>query len=180
MTFWETLLLAVALSMDAVAVSVANSLAYRCKAREMAAMPLLFGGFQGLMPLLGYWVGGLFADLVHRYAGIVTLVVLGYIGAKMLFDGLRGESGDGAVGMLTWRVLLFQAIATSIDAFAVGVSLLAMDVRVVPACATIAVTTFLCSLLALFLGRRFGTALGEKAKAAGGLILLAIAIKAIL
>ena len=65
MTFWETLLLAVALSMDAVAVSVANSLAYRCKAREMAAMPLLFGGFQGLMPLLGYWVGGLFADLVH-------------------------------------------------------------------------------------------------------------------
>ena len=128
MTFWETLLLAVALSMDAVAVSVANSLAYRCKAREMAAMPLLFGGFQGLMPLLGYWVGGLFADLVHRYAGIVTLVVLGYIGAKMLFD----------------------------------------------------VTTFLCSLLALFLGRRFGTALGDKAKAAGGLILLAIAIKAIL
>ena len=125
-------------------------------------------------------VGGLFADLVHRYAGIVTLVVLGYIGAKMLFDGLRGESGDGAVGMLTWRVLLFQAIATSIDAFAVGVSLLAMDVRVVPACATIAVTTFLCSLLALFLGRRFGTALGDKAKAAGGLILLAIAIKAIL
>lgn len=54
-------------------------------------MPLLFGGFQGLMPLLGYWVGGLFADLVHRYAGIVTLVVLGYIGAKMLFDGLRGR-----------------------------------------------------------------------------------------
>ena len=82
--------------------------------------------------------------------------------------------------MLTWRVLLFQAIATSIDAFAVGVSLLAMDVQVVPACATIAVTTFLCSLLALFLGRRFGTALGDKAKAAGGLILLAIAIKAIL
>ena len=79
--------------MDAVAVSVANSLAYRCKAREMAAMPLLFGGFQGLMPLLGYWVGGLFADLVHRYAGIVTLVVLGYIGAKMLFDGLREKAG---------------------------------------------------------------------------------------
>lgn len=180
MTFWETLLLATALSMDAVAVTIANSLAYRCKAREMAAMPLLFGGFQGLMPLLGYWVSGLFADLVHRYAGVVTLVVLGYIGAKMLFDGLRGEGESGVGAMLTWKLLLLQAVATSIDAFAVGVSLLAMDVEVVPACAMIAVTTFLCSLLALFLGRRFGSALGDKAKAAGGVILLAIAIKAVL
>ena len=111
MTFWETLLLATALSMDAVAVTIANSLAYRCKAREMAAMPLLFGGFQGLMPLLGYWVSGLFADLVHRYAGVVTLVVLGYIGAKMLFDGLRGEGESGLGAMLTWKLLLLQAVA---------------------------------------------------------------------
>ena len=180
MTFLDMLLVGIGLSMDAVAVTIANGMAYRCKAREKVAMPLLFGGFQGLMPLLGYWAGGLFASLIYHYAGIVTLVVLGYIGGKMLYEGLRGDDGFDVKAALTWQVLLVQAIATSIDAFAVGVSLLALEVQIVPACAVIAGTTFLCSRVALSLGRRFGTALGGKAKVIGGAILLAIAIKAIL
>ncbi len=180
MGLWETVLLGIGLSMDAVAVTVANSMAYRCKTREKVLMPLFFGGFQGLMPLLGYFAGGLFASYIHRFAGGITFLVLGYIGAKMLWEGLRSTEETVGESVLTVKMLFLQAIATSIDAFAVGVSLLAIEAEIVPASAVIAATTFLCSLAALFVGKRFGEELGNKAKVFGGIILLLIAVRAVL
>ncbi|MBQ3078239.1 MAG: manganese efflux pump [Clostridia bacterium] len=180
MTLPEILLLGIGLSMDAAGVTIANALAYRCEKREQLTMALLFGGFQGLMPLLGYLTGGLFAALVHRFSGPVTLAALGFVGGKMILEGCRAPQTADRPQSLTPATLLLQAVATSIDAFAVGLSLLALEVPIAKASALIALTTLLCSLTAARLGRRFGPALGGKAQLLGGVILLLIAFKAVL
>lgn len=209
MSLLETLLLGAALSMDAFAVTISDMFAYRgMTLRRSLALPVAFGAFQGLMPLIGYFAGQLVSPFIERYAGILTLAILGFIGGKMLFDAVRADgSGDaedgegpiadearGATGRLagasgtdasaphrklTARVVLLQAVATSIDALAVGVSLAALRVEPFGACALIALTTFVLTCVALAIGRRFGTALGEKATVIGGIVLIAIGIKAL-
>lgn len=173
--------LGLGLSMDAVAVTITNTLVYHpLDRRKQIAMPLFFGLFQGLMPLLGSLVGDVFSDLVEDYAGWVTCAILGVIGLKMLIDGLKHETVCKE-NALTYRMLFMQAIATSIDAMAVGVSIALMDDDVVVlAAGVIALTTFCCSLLALFLGKLCGRRLGNHARVLGGVILLVLAVKAVL
>lgn len=92
MGFWDILLIGIGLSMDAVAVSVSDALAYPCMGRgRRLAIPAAFGLFQGLMPVLGFFAGSLFADLINRYAGIVTLIILAGIGLNMIREGLSGD-----------------------------------------------------------------------------------------
>ena len=201
----EILLLGLALSADAFAVTVSNSFAYAHESRaRLALMPVFFGAFQALMPLLGYFLGGLAAELIERYSGIVTMVILGIIGANMVREGVHalrasktegtpdasdpaGDSdpADAAAGekspkRLTLAVLVLQAIATAIDAFAVGVSLRAQDVNLPFAVCVIGLTTFVCCVVALLAGRRLGSLLGDRAEVAGGLVLIGIGIKALL
>lgn len=178
----EIVLLGIALSMDAVAVSLSNGLVYKkITSAKLLAMPLLFGFFQGAMPFIGYFAGGFFADFLDKYAGIISLVILGFIGIKMVVDGAKCETDDDncAVSSLTYRVLLVQAVATSIDAFAVGIGLSALGVEILPAVLIIALTTFLCCSAAVGLGKRFGHLLGNKAQIFGGIILIVIGIKAL-
>lgn len=187
----EILLLGLALSMDAFAVTISNSFVYQHESRaRMMLMPIFFGVFQGLMPLLGYFLGTLAADLIERFAGIVTLVILGFIGGNMIFEGvksLRGsdtdEHEDEASGPVAKRLtvvtVFMQAIATSIDAFAVGVSLLASGANIAVASPIIALTTFACCVVALFVGKRFGNLLGDRAQVVGGVVLVCIGIKAL-
>ncbi|WP_343005568.1 MULTISPECIES: manganese efflux pump MntP family protein [unclassified Collinsella] len=185
----EILVLGVALSADAFAVTISNTFVYPGEAKaRLALMPVLFGLFQGLMPLLGYFVGGLAAEVIEEYSGIITLIILGFIGGNMVREGvcaLLGLGGDAdvpgngpAVKRLTVATLLVQAIATAIDAFAVGVSLRAQAVAIVPAATIIALTTAACCVIALFIGRKLGEVLGDRAEVAGGIVLIIIGLKA--
>lgn len=189
MSFIEIVVLGVALSADAFAVTISNTFVYASESRaRLALMPIMFGLFQGIMPLTGYYVGGLAADVIEAYSGIVTLVILGFIGGNMVREGVmalmgRGERepGVGPVAKrLTIMALFVQAIATAIDAFAVGVSLRAQAVGIFEAAGVIALTTALCCTIALVIGRKVGEALGDKAQVVGGAVLLAIGIKAFL
>lgn len=185
----EILVLGVALSADAFAVTISNTFVYPGEAKaRLALMPVLFGLFQGLMPLLGYFVGGLAAEVIEEYSGIITLIILGFIGGNMVREGvcaLLGLGGDAdvpgngpAVKRLTVATLLVQAIATAIDAFAVGVSLRAQAVAIVPAATIIALTTAACCVIALLIGRKLGEVLGDRAEVAGGIVLIIIGLKA--
>ncbi|MGN0287845.1 MAG: manganese efflux pump MntP family protein [Atopobiaceae bacterium] len=193
----DVIILGVALSADAFAVTVSNSFAYshETMARK-AMMPVMFGLFQGLMPLLGYFLGGLAADLIERYAGIVTLVILGIIGGNMIREGVAAlreastesdegqDQGDTSNGngapkqRLTMATLTFQAVATAIDAFAVGVSLRAMGVPIVSSASIIALTTAICCTIALFVGHKLGDLLGDRAEVVGGVVLVIIGLRA--
>lgn len=189
----EIIVLGVALSADAFAVTISNTFVYASESRSrLMLMPLMFGLFQGLMPVAGYLLGGLAAEVIETYAGVVTLVILGLVGGNMIREGvcaLRGageqdgpeEPGAGPVARrLALVTVLAQAIATAIDAFAVGVSLRAQAVSVVVAAPIIALTTFLCCVAALALGRKLGEVLGDRAQVAGGVVLVLIGLKAFL
>lgn len=172
----EIVLIGVALSADAMAVTACNILANPAMSRRRALlMPLFFGLFQALMPVAGYFAGELAATIIAKYAGIVSLVILGVIGAKMIWDGVRGE--DEGRANLTVATLLFQAVATSIDAFAVGITFAAQQVGIWNPAALIGLCTFVCCLVILFVGRRVGTHFGAKAQIVGGIVLILIGFK---
>lgn len=181
----EVFIVGLALSADAFAVTISNSFAYADERRSrLALMPVLFGAFQGGMPVLGYFLGGLAATLIERYAGIVTLVILGFIGGNMVREGVGSllcppEGGTSRLGArLTIGQLVFQAVATAIDAFAVGVSLRAESVDLIAAVTLIGLTTAACCLVALAIGRRLGCLLGNRAEVAGGIVLIIIGLQA--
>lgn len=181
----EVFIVGLALSADAFAVTISNSFAYADERRSrLALMPVLFGAFQGGMPVLGYFLGGLAATLIERYAGIVTLVILGFIGGNMVREGVGSllcppEGGTSPLGArLTIGQLVFQAVATAIDAFAVGVSLRAESVDLIAAVTLIGLTTAACCLVALAIGRRLGCLLGNRAEVAGGIVLIIIGLQA--
>ncbi|MDR3308170.1 MAG: manganese efflux pump MntP family protein [Coriobacteriales bacterium] len=188
----EIAIIGLALSMDAFAVTVSNTCA--CQAggaaapplprSRLIAMPVVFGAFQGVMPLIGYFAGSFAAQLIDQYAGIVSLVILGFIGGKMVWDGARSLRADTSgsscpnPSMLTIPALLAQGVATSIDALIIGVSLLAARANIFVASPLIAAITCACCIAALGIGRRFGVLLGDKAQIAGGVVLVLIGLKA--
>jgi putative Mn2+ efflux pump MntP len=183
----EILLLGLALSADAFSVTISNTFVYDHERRSrLALMPVFFGLFQGLMPLLGYFLGGVAAALIERYAGIVTLVILGIIGGNMIREGAEAllspedEPLEREGARLTVPTLLFQAVATAIDAFAVGVSLRAQAVDILLSSAVICCTTALCCVAALFIGKRLGRLLGDRAEVVGGIVLVLIGLRAFL
>lgn len=179
MGIFEIVLIGVGLSMDAAAVSVSNGLSYPAMEKRLKIlMPIFFGLFQGFMPVMGFFAGGMFAQLIQKYAGIVSLIILGFIGGKMIADGIRCDDLCGCEGKFGIKLLLCQSVATSIDAFAVGVSFAAEGANILEAAPIIAVTTFLCSIAAMILGKKIGESLGSKAQIFGGIVLVLIGIKA--
>ena len=181
----EVLLTGVGLSMDAAAVGMTNGLNEpKMRLTKILLIALFFGVFQGVMPLIGYFVGTLFAEAVASIAPYVALVLLGFIGGKMIYEALKkSKEEEEAVKNLGVGALTAQAIATSIDALAVGISLLALNgigalkVNIFAACAIIAACTFVISLAAVFIGKKFGAVLADKAELIGGIILVAIGLK---
>jgi len=181
MTLLDIILIGLGLSMDAAAVSIANGLTCRSLTKlQKFSMPLAFGLFQALMPLLGYWAGSLFAEVISRYAGITAFVILGFIGGKMIKDSFGPQEEGCSLSNFTFSLLIAQAVATSIDAFAVGISFYASGASILEAAPIIGCVTFVCSAVALGIGKLFGSKLGARAQLLGGAILVAIGIKALL
>lgn len=186
MSIFDILLLGAALSMDAAAVGMANGMAEpKMGFRKTLLIALFYGVFQALMPLLGYWGSSVFSSLVARIAPYLSFILLGFLGGKMLFDAAT-EEGDRYLhkhSKLGLGALTAQAVATSIDALAVGVSLMAQEAAGalpmgVPLCTLIiGVTTFLLSLAAVQVGKLMGDKFSVGAEKLGGLVLVLIGIK---
>lgn len=165
--------------MDAVAVSMTNGMTIKnMRWKGALADAAAFGIFQGIMPLLGFFAGSVFANYMEKIDHWIALILLGIIGVKMIIDAVKQD--DEIVSLsrkLTFRLLFVQAVATSIDALAVGVSFAAMRTDIFTASSIIALTTFICSLAAVFVGKKCGDFLGKKAGFLGGIILIGIGVK---
>jgi len=179
MELFEILLTGVALSMDACAVSMTNSMIHRQKSLRLVEMAFWFGLSQGLMPVFGYLLGGAFADVISVMGKYIVVFIFCAIGGKMLQEAFMKDDPTDSVKELTHRLLLLQAFATSIDAFAIGVGFSAGGADIILAACVIAITTFLLSLAAVLIGRVFGDMLGKKAEGLGGLILILLGIKSL-
>lgn len=182
MNFVDLLLIGVGLSMDAFAVSVCKGLGMtRINKKQCFLIALFFGGFQALMPLLGWFLGSTVASYVSKIDHWIAFALLGYVGGKMAFDAIREWKEDEtpiALDLpLPLKELTMLAIATSIDAFAVGITFSFLTVNIWKAIGIIGITTFLLSALGVFLGNIFGSKLKSKAQLAGGIILIALGIR---
>ncbi len=173
----ELFLIAVGLSMDAFAVSVCKGLAMpQCTWGKSGVVGVWFGGFQALMPVLGYLLGVQFKDVITSVDHWVAFVLLGLIGSNMVQGAVSGEE-EMADASLSVRTMLGLSVATSIDALAVGVTFAFLQVDIVPAVAFIGVTTFTLSAAGVKIGSIFGLRYKAKAEMAGGLILILMGFK---
>ena len=195
----ETIFLGVALAMDAVAVSMTNGMtAKKLKKRHAMLIAIFFGVFQAAMPLIGYFIADMvasnFQEALETAAGFIAFVLLGFLGGKMIFDAVKSmkscDCGDAceacfsaekgfSIGKLT-----MQAVATSIDALAVGVSLRmtvlmegGLALGIFGSVGVIGIVTFVLSLVAVYVGKAIGNKLADKAGLFGGIVLCAIGIK---
>ena len=182
MGFGELLLLAVGLSMDAFAVSICKGLSMKkAGLKEGAICGTWFGGFQALMPLIGFFLGALFADAIEAFDHWVAFGLLAIIGINMLREAFGKDEEEAHDADLSFKTMLIMAIATSIDALAVGISLaMAGNVNIVVAVLLIGVVTFLMCALGVKIGNVFGSRFEKKAQAAGGIILILLGIKILL
>ena len=182
----ELFLLAVGLSMDAFAVSVCKGLAMKkATLKAEATCGLWFGGFQALMPTIGFFLGALFADAIEAFDHWVAFALLAIIGINMLKEALekKDESGDNPEkgADLSVKTMFLMAVATSIDALAVGISLAMVgNVNIWLAAAFIGICTCLLSALGVKIGNVFGSRYEKKAELAGGVILILLGVKILL
>ena len=181
MGFWELVVLAAGLSMDAFAVSICKGLALqRVSWKECCIAGAWFGGFQALMPLLGYLLGTQFERFVTSVDHWITFVLLGIIGGNMIREALSKDE-DKLDGSLAFKTMLLLAIATSIDALAVGITFaLLPDVNLPAAVSFIGATTFILSAVGLKVGNVFGLKYKSRAEIAGGIILILLGVKILL
>lgn len=167
--------------MDAFAVSICKGLSV-CKVRPKNAMSvaLWFGGFQALMPVLGYFLGVSFADFVSNVDHWIAFILLGIIGGKMLKESFERDECCEVNPDFSFKTMLAMAIATSIDALAVGVSFAFLKVNIWYAILLIGITTGAFSAVGIYLGNVFGSRYKSKAEFAGGFILVAMGVKILL
>lgn len=176
----ELFLLAVGLSMDAFAVAVCKGLALKhTDWKSMALVGLWFGGFQALMPVLGYLVGVQFKDAITAIDHWIAFGLLAVIGGNMVREALSGEE-EQEDASLSPKNMLLLALATSIDALAVGVSFAFLDVNITAAAGFIGVVTFLLSAVGVKVGSVFGAKYKARAELAGGVILILLGTKILL
>lgn len=179
MSLWELIVIAVSLSMDAFAVAICKGLSVKkAEGKHFIITGLYFGGFQGLMPLIGYLLGSSFQAVVSNVDHWIAFVLLGLIGANMVRES-RGEAEDMDASF-GFKSMLPLAVATSIDALAVGVTFAFLEVDILPAVSLIAVITFVFSAVGIKIGNVFGTKFKSKAELAGGIVLILMGIKILL
>ncbi len=177
----EVILLSVALAMDAMAVSIVNGIKYRNYTRKLMILASFsFGLFQGLMPLLGYMVFSPFVPYIEKIDHWIVLIVLSAIGINMIRESFDKESVEERSSDFSFKILIYESIATAIDALSAGVALETMSVSPYLSCFMIFAITFVICLIAHRLGKKIALLLKDKATIMGGLILIALGIKTVL
>lgn len=182
MQFGELLLLGVSLSMDAFAVSMCRGLEMK-KFRwgQSLIIALFFGGFQALMPMLGYFLGRQFEQYITEWDHWIAFALLAFLGIKMILDGFKKETvQDGISEKLDLKGLFVMAIATSIDALAVGITLGFLEANIWVASSVIGGITFALCVLGVFIGNRIGVKFKNGAEIFGGVVLVLIGLKILL
>ena len=180
MSFVSLLLLAIVLSMDAFAVAVCKGLATReLKWKHMVIVGLWFGGFQALMPTLGYFLGSVFEQYITAIDHWVAFILLGLIGVNMIRES-RSKEVEEVDASFSFKPMLLMAVATSIDALAAGIPLPALDVNIVMAASFIGVCTFTLSAIGVKVGNIFGARFKSAAELAGGIILVLLGTQILL
>ncbi len=181
MQFLTIIVIAVALAMDAFAVSIVSGSAYRqLKIRHSLRMALSFGLFQAVMPLLGALAGLKIKNYIEHYDHWIAFALLAVVGCKMIYESFKIKSAGDGFDPSNIYVLLVLSIATSIDAFAVGITLSFLAIPLAIAVTVIGVVTFLLSCLGTYVGKKFGHFFENKIEAFGGLILIALGAKILL
>lgn len=184
--FIELLLMGVGLAMDAFAVSICKGLAMRkVNKKQAVVIGLFFGGFQALMPFIGWLLGSQFESYITSIDHWIAFILLGFIGGKMMVEALKPEEEDAVEvkemdAPLNLKEMFLLAVATSIDALAVGITFAFLDYPIVEAVSIIGITTFCISVGGVYVGNFFGNKYKNKAEFAGGLILVIIGLRILL
>lgn len=175
----ELFLIGIGLSMDAFAVAICKGLNMKkIEKLHTLVIALFFGGFQALMPLVGYVLGTQFERYIVAIDHWIAFLLLVYIGGKMIWDAIKGgDEEEEANSGFDLKELLMLAVATSIDALAVGITFAFLKVEIFSAITIIGLTTFVLSLIGVAVGNRFGSRYQQKAQMVGGIILLLIGLK---
>ncbi len=178
MSILEIFLIGVGLSMDAFAVSICKGLAMKkIDIKKVCIVGLWFGGFQALMPALGYFLGIQFKDKITNIDHWIAFVLLALIGANMIREALKKDDGEKTDDSLKFTTMLFLAIATSIDALAIGITFAFLEANIAIASSIIGITTFVFAAVGLKIGNVFGEKYKSKAEIAGGIILIVLGLK---
>lgn len=183
MTFADLLLLGIGLSMDAFAVSVCKGLSMRTiNYKHSIIIAFFFGGFQALMPFIGYYLGKTFEKYITSVDHWIAFALLVYIGGKMVYEAIRGCEDETTLSYsLNIKELFMLAVATSIDALAVGITFSFFDgTNIFKNITVIGITTFVISFGGIFVGNKFGTKYKTRAEIAGGIILVLLGVKILL
>ena len=183
--FVTLLLMGAGLSMDAFAVSICKGLSMRkVNKKQCLVIGLFFGGFQALMPFIGWVLGSQFEQYITSIDHWIAFILLGFIGGKMVVEAIREKDEAVEVGKmdppLDLKEMFILAIATSIDALAVGITFAFLQVPIVEAVSIIGITTFVISVIGVYVGNFFGNRYKKKAELAGGIILILIGLKILL
>lgn len=176
----ELFLIAVGLSMDAFAVSVCKGLAMpKCTFKKAAIVGLWFGGFQALMPAIGYILGAQFQEAIASIDHWIAFVLLALIGGNMIHEALDNDEEE-ADASLDVKTMFLLAVATSIDALAIGITFVFLKVSIIPAVCFIGIVTFIISFAGVKIGNVFGARYKNKAEIVGGVILILLGLKILL
>lgn len=176
----ELVLIAVGLSMDAFAVSVCKGLAMpKCTFKKVAIVGLWFGGFQALMPAIGYILGAQFQEAIASIDHWIAFVLLALIGGNMIHEALDNDEEE-ADASLDVKTMFLLAVATSIDALAIGITFAFLKVNIIPAVCFIGIVTFIISFAGVKIGNVFGARYKNKAEIVGGVILILLGLKILL
>ena len=176
----STFLIAVALAMDAFSVSMTKGFTQKHLTKsQIIYYGLFFGGFQFIMPILGYFCGNVIANIVESLAPIVGFILLLLIGLNMIRESLTGDDED-ITDNFSFREVTLLAVATSIDAFAVGITIALLNDPLMISCAIIGIVAFIFSIIGIFIGKKLGDYVGDKFQILGGVILILIGIKILL
>lgn len=183
--FIELLLMGVGLAMDAFAVSICKGLGMRkVNKKQAVVIGLFFGGFQALMPFIGWLLGSQFQTYITSIDHWIAFILLGFIGGKMIVEALKPEDENVEVkdldAPLDIKEMFILAVATSIDALAVGITFAFLDYPIVEAISIIGIVTFIISIGGVYVGNFFGNKYKNKAEFAGGLILVLLGVRILL
>jgi manganese efflux pump family protein len=178
MDFITIFVIAVGLAMDAFAVSIASGVTLKCfQAKPAFRVALFFGGFQAIMPVLGWLAGSSFKKYIEAYDHWVVFGLLAFIGGKMIYESFVIKEAESKCDPNNLTIVFILAIATSIDALAVGLSFSVLQVDIITPVIIIGIVTFVLSFLGVYLGGKFGSIFENKIEFIGGIVLIGIGLK---